>query len=50
VTIQFGGCDGETPNCLPITQGWNYWVRLYRQRLEIMDGSWIFPEAKPEEP
>jgi hypothetical protein len=50
VSIQFGGCDGETPNCLPITQGWNYWVRLYRPRPEILNGGWVFPEAKPEEP
>jgi len=27
VTIQFGGCDGKVPNCLPIAQGWNYTVR-----------------------
>jgi len=47
VTIQFGGCDGKTPNCLPITPGWNYWVRLYRPRKEILDGSWKFPEAQP---
>jgi hypothetical protein len=25
VTVQFGGCDGKTPNCLPIMPGWNYW-------------------------
>src|SRR6267142_5833877 len=24
VTVQFGGCDGKTPNCLPIIKGWNY--------------------------
>jgi hypothetical protein len=24
VTIQFGGCNGKTANCLPITPGWNY--------------------------
>jgi hypothetical protein len=47
VTIQFGGCDGKTPNCLPITPGWNYWVRLYRPRPEIMNGKWVFPEAHP---
>jgi hypothetical protein len=45
--IQFGGCDGEIPNCLPITPGWNYMVRLYRPRLEVVDGSWTFPEAEP---
>jgi hypothetical protein len=47
VTIQFGGCDGTTPNCLPITQGWNYTVRLFRPRTEIIDGTWSFPLAKP---
>src|SRR5258707_5037559 len=47
VAIQFGGCDGEIPNCLPITKGWNYTVRLFRPRPEILDGTWTFPEAKP---
>jgi len=45
-TIQFGGCDGSAPNCLPITPGWNYTVRLYRPRQEILDGSWTFPVAQ----
>jgi hypothetical protein len=48
VTIQFGGCDGKTPNCLPIPQGWNYTVRLFRPRAEILDGQWRFPPARPE--
>jgi hypothetical protein len=47
VTVQFGGCDGNAVNCLPITPGWNYWVRLYRPRPEILNGSWTFPEAQP---
>ena len=47
VTVQFGGCDGKTPNCLPIMPGWNYMVRLYRPRKEILDGTWKFPEAQP---
>jgi hypothetical protein len=47
VTIQFGGCDGKVPNCLPITQGWNYTVRLFLPRREILDGTWRFPEARP---
>jgi hypothetical protein len=46
-TIQFGGCDDNVPNCLPIVPGWNYTVRLYRPRPEILDGSWQFPEAQP---
>jgi hypothetical protein len=48
VTIQFGGCDGEIPNCLPITEGWNYTVRLFQPRAEILDGTWQFPLAQPE--
>jgi hypothetical protein len=47
ISIQFGGCDGTTPNCLPITPGWNYIVRLYRPRKGILDGIWRFPEAQP---
>jgi hypothetical protein len=47
VVVQFGGCDGNTPNCLPIMAGWNYTVRLYRPRPEILNGSWKFPEAQP---
>ena len=35
------------PNCLPITPGWNYLVRLYRPRAEVLDGSWTFPQAQP---
>lgn len=45
ITIQFGGCDGKTPNCIPVTDGWNYWVRLYRPHKEILNGTWKFPEA-----
>jgi hypothetical protein len=47
VAIQFGGCDSKVPNCLPIMPGWNYMVRLYRPRAEILDGTWDFPEAHP---
>ena len=47
ITVQFGGCAKATPNCLPITPGWNYMVRMYRPRKAILDGSWQFPEAVP---
>lgn len=48
VTVQFGGCTGgKAANCLPIVKGWNYTVRLYRPRTEILDGTWTFPEAHP---
>jgi hypothetical protein len=46
VAVQFGGCNGTIPNCLPIMAGWNYWVRLYRPRAEILNGTWKFPEAQ----
>jgi hypothetical protein len=46
VTVQFGGCDGKAANCLPIVKGWNYTVRLYRPRAEILNGKWKFPEAQ----
>lgn len=47
IAIQFGGCDGHVDNCLPIVAGWNYTVRLYRPRAEILNGAWTFPEAAP---
>ena len=47
VTVQFGGCDGKIPNCLPTMKGWNYGVRLYRARPEVLNGQWKFPEAQP---
>jgi len=47
IAIQFGGCDGKIPNCLPIMKGWNYTVRLYRPRDEILNGKWKFPEPQP---
>jgi len=47
VTVQFGGCDNGTVNCLPIMAGWNYRVRLHRPRKEILDRQWTFPEEQP---
>jgi hypothetical protein len=46
-TIQFGGCVDGVASCLPIPPGWNYLVRLYRPRPEILDGTWKLPEAQP---
>ncbi|MET3906899.1 hypothetical protein ABID59_001230 [Bradyrhizobium sp. S3.3.6] len=47
IAVQFGGCDGKVQNCLPIMKGWNYTVRLYRPRTEILNGKWKFPEPQP---
>jgi hypothetical protein len=49
VAVQFGVCDGKIANCLPIMNGWNYMVRLYRPRAEIQNGTWKFPEAQSME-
>ncbi|NVK40292.1 MAG: DUF1214 domain-containing protein [Oceanospirillaceae bacterium] len=46
-SIHFGGCADGRVNCIPITPGWNYAVRMYTPRPEILDGSWTFPEIKP---
>ena len=43
VTVRFGDFPPGTPNAIPTPEGWNYLVRLYRPRPEILDGSWTFP-------
>jgi hypothetical protein len=47
IAVQFGGCDGKISNCLPISKGWNYTVRLYRPRPEILSRKWTFPQPQP---
>lgn len=48
ITVQFGGCAATGPdNCIPITEGWNYVVRLYRPRPEVQNGTWTLPAATP---
>lgn len=46
-TVRFGGDGDPTRNSLPITEGWNYLVRLYRPRSEILTGGWSFPGLTP---
>lgn len=48
-TIHFGGCGDDRLNCIPITPGWNYAIRMYQPRAEILDGSWVFPAPQPIE-
>jgi hypothetical protein len=43
VTVLFGGDGDPERNSLPITEGWNYLVRLYRPRPDILTGAWTFP-------
>lgn len=49
LTVQFGGDPKAGTNVLSITPGWNYTVRLYRPRKDILDGRWKFPTAEPLE-
>ena len=48
ITIHFGG-DPKADNYLPIVPGWNFIVRLYQPKKEVLDGSWTFPEPKAAE-
>jgi hypothetical protein len=48
ITIHFGG-DPKQPNFLPIVKGWNYIVRMYRPREEILNGTWKFPDPEAVE-
>jgi hypothetical protein len=45
LTIHFGG-DPESVNYLPILEGWNYTVRLYQPRKDVLDGTWVFPSVE----
>ena len=47
VTVAFGPVPDGADNFLYVTDGWNYVVRLYRPRPEVLDGSWVFPEPEP---
>ena len=39
ITVRFGDHGPGTPNAIPITDGWNYLVRLYRPRPDVsIDG------------
>jgi len=47
VTVHFGGCGDDRPNCLPITEGWNFLMRLYQPGPGALDGSWTLPSIEP---
>ena len=38
----------DAPNYLHVMDGWNYAVRLYRPRPEILSGAWRFPTPVPD--
>jgi hypothetical protein len=43
VTIHFGG-DSKQPNYFPLVKDWNYQLRQYRPRKEVLEGKWQVPE------
>ncbi|MGW9588211.1 DUF1214 domain-containing protein [Microbacterium sp. NPDC055455] len=45
-TVRFGDFPPGTANAIPVTEGWNYLVRLYRPHPEVLDGSWTFPRLE----
>ncbi|GAA1245476.1 hypothetical protein JOF42_003391 [Microbacterium phyllosphaerae] len=47
ITVRFGDWPADTANAIPTPVGWNYLVRLYRPRAEILDGTWTFPVIQP---
>ena len=49
ITVRFGDHGPDAPNAIPITEGWNYLVRLYRPRPAILDGTWRFPSLDRED-
>lgn len=44
-TFHFGGEPGAR-NYLPINEGWNYVLRLFRPGKSVLDGSWPIPRAE----
>lgn len=47
ITVNFGESKDGKNNFLYVMDGWNYAVRLYQPRKEILDGEWTFPSPKP---
>ena len=48
VTVRFvSDPDDPRPNAIPAPPGWNFLVRLYRPRTEVLDGTWSVPGLVP---
>ena len=43
VVVHFGNERDDLPNLIPITDGWNYMLRLYRPRPSVLDQTWRPP-------
>ncbi len=48
IIIHFGR-ESKQPNFLPIVKGWNYIIRMYRPRKEVLNGTWKFPNPEAVE-
>jgi hypothetical protein len=46
IPVYLCDCGDDRANCLPLTDGWNYIVRLYQPHPEILDGTWTFPTVQ----
>lgn len=46
VTVNFGESDDGASNFLYVMDGWNYVVRLYQPREEVLKGKWVFSEPQ----
>jgi hypothetical protein len=45
ITVRFSPPgEADAPNSIPLPEGWNYLVRLYRPRAAFFDGSWSVPD------
>jgi hypothetical protein len=45
ITVRFRPSgEADVPNGIPVPEGWNYLIRLYRPRAEFRDGSWTVPD------
>jgi hypothetical protein len=49
ITVRFvASVDGDIPpNAIVTQEGWNYLIRFYRPRAEVLDGSWTPPTLTP---
>ncbi|GAA4483217.1 DUF1214 domain-containing protein [Rhodococcus olei] len=46
ITVHLGDFDDSVPNLIPLPDGWNLLIRLYRPRLDEL-ATWIVPPIEP---
>lgn len=47
VTIELDAADHGDANHLPVMDGWNDAIRLYRPHTKVLDGGWLPPVPQP---